>query len=218
MRFRDLSAEMTLVEKKARVLVKLRGYRIGKREEKKDILSFIVRMPKEKKKALLWCILTKGTVGVAYANQMHKALNEEDIDAGIIVASGRYTQACRKKAKKHWTGECKHLFPWKSDTRECPKCKKAVEAKATEIELIPMIFPAFNIFKHTLVPKHEILTLEEKEELLAKYGIRPYQLPRMRASDPGAIAIGAGPGDIVRIIRESHTAGEYIGYRYVVED
>lgn len=210
---------MTLVERKARVLVKLRGYKIVKREEKKDILSFIIQMPREKKKALLWCVLGKGTVGVAYANQMHKALIGENLDAGIIVASGRYTQACRKKAQELLKCEhCGNLFPLASGTRECPKCEKTVEVKATGIELIPMIFPAFNIFKHTLVPKHEILTSEEKEELLTKFGIQPYQLPRIRASDPGAIAIGAGPGDIVRIIRESPTAGEYTGYRYVVED
>ncbi|MDH5595457.1 MAG: DNA-directed RNA polymerase subunit H [Candidatus Bathyarchaeota archaeon] len=80
------------------------------------------------------------------------------------------------------------------------------------------MFPAFNIFNHTLVPIHEVLAREEKEELLAKYGVRPYQLPQIRASDPAARAIGARPGDIVRIIRESQTAGKYIAYRYVVED
>ncbi|MDH5461481.1 MAG: DNA-directed RNA polymerase subunit H, partial [Candidatus Bathyarchaeota archaeon] len=39
----------------------------------------------------------------------------------------------------------------------------------------------------------------------------------IKASDPAVIAIGAKSGDIVRIVRKSPTAGEYIAYRYVVE-
>jgi DNA-directed RNA polymerase subunit H len=52
---------------------------------------------------------------------------------------------------------------------------------------------------------------------LNEYRVQPYQLPRLKASDPGAKAIGAKPGDVVRILRESPTAGRYTSYRYVVE-
>ncbi|MEM3722628.1 MAG: DNA-directed RNA polymerase subunit H, partial [Candidatus Bathyarchaeia archaeon] len=55
------------------------------------------------------------------------------------------------------------------------------------------------------------------EKLLAQYRVKPYQLPQIKASDPAAKAIGAKPGDILRIIRKSPTAGEHIAYRYVVE-
>ncbi|MEM3576897.1 MAG: DNA-directed RNA polymerase subunit H [Candidatus Bathyarchaeia archaeon] len=85
------------------------------------------------------------------------------------------------------------------------------------MELLPKTFPAFDIFEHKLVPKHEILTEEEKEQLLAQYKVKPYQLPQIKASDPAVKAIGAKPGDILRIIRRSPTAGEHIAYRYVVE-
>lgn len=184
----DLSATITLEERKAKVLMKLRGYKLLKREEKKDSIDFIVKMPRKKQKALLRCIPTTGTVGVAYSNQLGKAMKEAELENGIIIASGRYTQAAKKKAV------------------------------VLGIELIPRIFQAFTIFKHKLVPIHEILTPEEREQLLAKYRIQPYQLPRIRASDPAVTAIGATPGNIVRIIRESPTAGKYTGYRYVVED
>ncbi|RJS68128.1 DNA-directed RNA polymerase subunit H [Candidatus Bathyarchaeota archaeon] len=83
---------------------------------------------------------------------------------------------------------------------------------------MPRNFPTFNIFKHTLVPKHEILTPEEKEELLKKYRVKPYQIPIIKASDPVVRVIGAKPGDILRITRKSPTAGVYISYRYVIED
>ncbi|MCW4053051.1 MAG: DNA-directed RNA polymerase subunit H [Candidatus Bathyarchaeota archaeon] len=79
------------------------------------------------------------------------------------------------------------------------------------------MFPAFNLFDHVLVPKHEILSPKEREELLAKYRVEPYQLPRIRVSDPAVIAVGAKTGDIVKIVRNSSTAGEYMAYRYVVQ-
>ncbi|MEM0026334.1 MAG: DNA-directed RNA polymerase subunit H [Ignisphaera sp.] len=72
------------------------------------------------------------------------------------------------------------------------------------------------VLEHELVPKHEVLSVEEGVEILRRYGIKPEQLPWLRASDPVARAIGAKPGDIVRIYRRSPTAGEIIAYRYVV--
>jgi DNA-directed RNA polymerase subunit H len=77
---------------------------------------------------------------------------------------------------------------------------------------------SFSIFNHILVPKHVILSKEEAEVVLKKYHIKPYQLPYIKASDPAAKAIGAKPGDIVKIIRRSSTAGEVVVYRYVVKD
>ncbi|MEM2912558.1 MAG: DNA-directed RNA polymerase subunit H [Candidatus Bathyarchaeia archaeon] len=79
------------------------------------------------------------------------------------------------------------------------------------------MFPSFNIFDHVLVPKHEILSQEEREKVLAQYSINPYQLPRILASDSAVKAIGGKPGDIIKITRKSPTAGEYVAYRYVVE-
>lgn len=183
----NLSAKATLEERKAKVLMKLRGYKLLKREELKNILSFTVKIPKEKKTALIWCIPTQGAVGIAYINQLKKAMKEAEIDKAVIVTSGRYTPAAKVNAKKKG------------------------------IELIPRIFPAFSIFNHEYVPKHEILTPEESEKLLTEYRVHPYQLPHIRASDPAVKAIGARPGEIVRIIRDSPTAGKYVAHRYVVE-
>lgn len=74
----------------------------------------------------------------------------------------------------------------------------------------------FNILEHELVPKHEILPREEAVELMRNLGIGPEQLPWIRSSDPVAKVLGAKPGDIIRIIRKSPTAGESIAYRFVV--
>lgn len=178
--------EETLEERKVKILAKLRGYNILSREKIKEITSYVVEDLKEKKKVLIWCVPDE-TIGIQTVNRMAKAMKEAEIGYGILVASGRYTNAAKQAAKK------KH------------------------IELLPKTFPVFDIFEHVLVPKHEILTPEEREKVLAQYRVKPYQLPQIKASDPAAKAIGAKPGDILRIIRRSPTAGEHVTYRYVVE-
>ncbi len=72
------------------------------------------------------------------------------------------------------------------------------------------------ILEHVLVPKHEVLSPEEASKVLKELGVSPDKLPWIRASDPVARAIGAKPGDIVKITRKSPTAGEIVVYRYVV--
>ncbi|MCC6046690.1 MAG: DNA-directed RNA polymerase subunit H [Desulfurococcaceae archaeon] len=72
------------------------------------------------------------------------------------------------------------------------------------------------ILEHEYVPKHELLSKEEAIKVLKELGVRPEQLPWIRASDPVARLLGAKPGDIVRVIRKSPTAGVSIAYRFVV--
>lgn len=76
----------------------------------------------------------------------------------------------------------------------------------------------FDIRRHVLVPKHEILSKEKAREILERYKIRPYQLPLIKSSDPAAKAIGAKPGDILQITRNSPTASKAIIYRLVIEE
>ena len=76
---------------------------------------------------------------------------------------------------------------------------------------------SFNIMDHKLVPFHEIISDDEREELFRKYKISPSDLPKILDTDPVAIFIGAKPGQIVKIIRKSHTAKEAVTYRLVVQ-
>ncbi|PNX49496.1 MAG: DNA-directed RNA polymerase subunit H [Thermoplasmata archaeon M9B1D] len=75
----------------------------------------------------------------------------------------------------------------------------------------------FDIMNHDLVPLHIIVSDDEKNELFNKYNITPDQLPKILDSDPVSISIGAKPGQIVKIIRKSHTAKEAVAYRFVIE-
>lgn len=177
----------TIEETKALNLVKLRGYKLKKREEEDDgIISLLARIPKERKHVLIWCITNKKVVGVAYIRKLEKALEASEVEKGLVVANCRYTSAAKRDSKKYG------------------------------IELIPKVFPSFNLFKHKLVPKHEILPPEEAKGLLEKYRVKPYQLPHILTSDPAVIAIGAKSRDILKITRKSQTAGKYVSYRYVI--
>ncbi len=68
-----------------------------------------------------------------------------------------------------------------------------------------------------LVPKHEIMTDEEISDEFSNVDYEIKDLPKIRANDPVVKAIGAEPGNVLRITRESQTAGVFVTYR-IVED
>lgn len=72
--------------------------------------------------------------------------------------------------------------------------------------------------KHGLVPKHEILSEEELQYLLKRYNITKGQLPKILITDPVVKKIKAKVGDVLKITRESKTAGKTVVYRVVVAE
>ena len=177
----------SIEERKAEVLIKLRKYKLIKKETFEGAVGYIINIPTDKEKALVWCILGAATVGIAAMNTLYKVMKEKSLERAIVVTEGRYTHAVKQGAKKK------------------------------NVELLPKSFPVFDIFEHALVPRHEILTNKERDQLLAQYKVKPYQIPQIGSTDPAVKVIGAKPGDVLRIIRKSQTAGEHITYRYVVE-
>ncbi len=75
-----------------------------------------------------------------------------------------------------------------------------------------------SITEHELVPVHEVLSSKDKKTLLEKYSITKEQLPKIKVSDPVIKHIKAKAGDIVKIVRNSPTAGKSEYYRIVVEE
>ncbi len=72
----------------------------------------------------------------------------------------------------------------------------------------------YNILKSDLVPKHEILSSEEKENKAKQYNVlNDSQWPEISRFDPVAIAIGLRPGEVVEITRNSPTALKTKYYR-----
>jgi len=72
------------------------------------------------------------------------------------------------------------------------------------------------ILKHELVPEHEVLTVEEADSLLNEFNISKGQLPKILITDPVVKNIKADIGDIIKITRNSQTAGTAVVYRVVV--
>lgn len=73
------------------------------------------------------------------------------------------------------------------------------------------------ILSHRLIPKHEILSKEEAKKIIDKYaGGDKYKLPYIKRTDPVVKALGAKPGEVIKITRKSPTAGESIYYRLVI--
>lgn len=95
--------------------------------------------------------------------------------------------------------------------------KPSKKAEAAEKPAPEPARPLFNVLNHRLVPLHEKLTGEAKKAVLEEFAITPEQLPKILASDPACKAIGAKAGDIVKITRQSKTAGEAFVFRYCVE-
>ncbi len=74
-----------------------------------------------------------------------------------------------------------------------------------------------SVLDHIFVPKVRILSEDEAEELLKKYHITKDMLPKILSTDPVVVEIGAKPGDILELRRNSPVAGESIYYRVVVQ-
>ena len=72
------------------------------------------------------------------------------------------------------------------------------------------------ILKHSLVPKHEIVSDTGVEKVLKQYKMTKDQFPRIKQTDPVTEAIGAKKGQVLKITRNSITAGKAVSYRLVV--
>jgi DNA-directed RNA polymerase subunit H len=70
---------------------------------------------------------------------------------------------------------------------------------------------------HKDVPRHEIVPKDEVEGILKKHNATYEQLPYVLMTDPVVLELQGKPGDLIRITRESKTAGSSVYYRLIVE-
>jgi len=81
---------------------------------------------------------------------------------------------------------------------------------------------AFNVLEHELVPEHYLLDEGETEEVLEKLGVTKDQLPKIKRSDMAIKVLESAygrqieAGEVIKVIRKSRTAGEFVAYRLVV--
>jgi len=131
------------------------------------------------------------------------ATGEKSIGVSVI-------RTLLKLAEKEGVTET-HLV---SDAPLTPQAKKMVVEHG--IRYLSMKNVLIDILQHDLVPKHAILSAEEKENLLGELKIEANQLPKIRRTDPIIKLLNGKPGEVVRIQRQSPTAGVSIYYRLIV--
>ncbi len=170
-------------------LLDRRGFeKTGEGEEHEDYHDIYSKStkPRSNETLLLRVFLGKEVIGVEILRNLVKAQEDGGYTRAVLIGGERYTYAARR------------------------------EAKEQNVELLHRRFLSIDLFMHVMVPEHDVIPEDEVEELESQFGISRTQLPKIKAGDPAAKAIGARPGDVIRIVRESPTAGRHEIYRYCI--
>ncbi|MBT4447034.1 DNA-directed RNA polymerase subunit H [archaeon] len=69
---------------------------------------------------------------------------------------------------------------------------------------------------HSFIPEHTLLNDKQKAEILASYHISIRELPKILATDAAVKDLEPNQGDIVKITRESRSAGVSTYYRVII--
>jgi DNA-directed RNA polymerase subunit H (RpoH/RPB5) len=172
---------------KTRGLLNLRAYVTTELLEYED--KFVMYPTKEKDgrtlRYVVWILKENRVVGIALLRDLASKMEEVEAQRGMIVGGTRYTPAGKKYAK------------------------------SARIELVEGGYASFDLFEHELVPKHWIASDEEIKMVLTHYKIEKSQLPRIASDDPAVKVLGALPGQVLRIERNSLTSGTSYYYRLV---
>ncbi len=73
-----------------------------------------------------------------------------------------------------------------------------------------------DLVSHDIVPEHQPLSSEEKEEYIKAYQTKGIEMPHIFVTDPVSRYYNMKVGDVFRIIRPSITSGHGVSYRLVI--
>ncbi|MHA2359352.1 MAG: DNA-directed RNA polymerase subunit H [Candidatus Thorarchaeota archaeon] len=181
--------EIPVVVLKTRSLLALRGFTASELLEYDD--RFVMHPTRDTDdgslKYTVWVLKDEKVVGVALVRDLVKEMEENESQRGMLVGGIRFTPAASKYSK------------------------------VSRVELVEGHYASFDLFGHEMVPPHVIAEESEVQMVLDHYGINKTQLPRILVRDPAARVLGARPGQIVRIERDSLVAGRSYYYRLVVD-
>ncbi|CAO1633259.1 unnamed protein product [Jaminaea pallidilutea] len=160
----------------------------GTVERKK--LNFFTHLESDSSEKILVYYAEEKNVGIKAMRQFIEALEGNNIQRGILIWSEKLSAAARK----------------------------VIDAMRQQFKLedFEEAYLLVNITHHQLVPKHEVMTAEEKKALLQRYRLKDTQLPRIQLNDPVARYFGLSRGQVVKITRPSETSGRYCSYRICI--
>lgn len=157
----------------------------------KVALQFYAKAPENSSMGQIYVAFCKNpSVGIKDMRDFVQTLNDQNHKVGILIYE-------------------------KSMTPSANKIVQGVQGQF-QIDTFQESDLVVNITHHELVPRHILMTPEEKRELLNKYKLKETQLPRIQMADPVARYYGLRRGQVVKIIRRSETSGRYSSYRVVV--
>ncbi|KIP11164.1 hypothetical protein PHLGIDRAFT_125055 [Phlebiopsis gigantea 11061_1 CR5-6] len=201
----DEPAKLWKVNRTIHELVKDRGFQVADDEISMDLavfkqhyashagtvdrsqLNFFTNHQNNPMEQIYVFFTEERSVGVKTMRKLLGILEEKSIQRGIIVFPGNMTPSARKVI--------------------------AAMAHQYKLEEFSEADLLVNITHHTLVPKHDVLTPEQKKILLERYRLKETQLPRIQLADPVARYYGLRRGQVVKITRPSETSGRYASYR-----
>jgi DNA-directed RNA polymerase subunit H (RpoH/RPB5) len=181
--------EIPQIVLKTRALLTLRSYSTDELLEYEDrfVLHPVRGEDDERILSVVWIYKEPRVIGVAVIRELLKAIEEANAHEGALVGGSRITPAAKKLALQ------------------------------SRVELVMAGYAAFDLFGHELVPPHIIAEEDEVDLVLSHFGITRSQLPRIRRTDSAAKVLGAKAGQVIRIERESQTAGSAYYYRLVTD-
>ena len=181
--------EFPILVMKTRGLLTLRGYLVEELLEYDN--RYVMHPTREAEdvtvKSVVWIFKEPKVIGVAVVREIVKAMEEAQAKEGMLVGGSRVTPASKKLARQ------------------------------MRVELVEGGYSSFDLFGHNLVPKHVVADEEEVQLVLDHYGIARSQLPRIYRADAAVKVLGAKTGQVIRIQRDSDTAGRSYYYRLVVD-
>jgi DNA-directed RNA polymerase subunit H (RpoH/RPB5) len=174
---------------KTRALLALRGFTTSELLEYDNRYVMLPTRDSEDVtlKYTIWVLKEEKVVGVAIVRDLVKEMEENGSQRGMLVGGARFTPAAKKYAK------------------------------SSHVELVEGNYASFDLFDHEMVPAHVIAEDSEIQMVLDHYGINKTHLPRIQVRDPAARVLGARPGQVIRVERDSPTAGRTYYYRLVID-
>lgn len=134
----------------------------------------------------LACIAAERKPGVAVPRQLKQLVKKNRAHNCIIVSDQAVTHGAAKECTKHG---------WQCFTFQ---------------EL------SFPVARHSLVPRHRLLSQDEETSLLQRLHIRKAQLPIINSSDPVCRYYDFRPGSVLEILRRNGYQVPTLYYRLVV--
>ncbi|KAJ1256325.1 hypothetical protein BS78_K047100 [Paspalum vaginatum] len=170
----------------ARTLPEFRAWWTDKPELERLAISATLASDPSNKVKVMFC--RPEPIKIAAIREIHSGIKDENLSRLILVLQSRITARAKQTIKE--------LFPFKVDTFQI-----------TELLV--------NITDHALMPKHEVLTAEEKAKFLKEYNVVDSQLPRMLEDDAIARYYGLGKGTVIKITYDSEITRNHVTYRCI---